>query len=115
MTDSKQLPPELQKVQEGLNVIRLCSDVQSAFHRIAMDSIALINAYAEKLAAQAGWISVKERLPEKDVPVLGFWKDGMQTATYDGGSWYENAEYGITYKPPLMWRDLPAAPKVNHE
>lgn len=48
-----------------------------------------------------GWISVKDRLPEKGKSVLVYWDDGFDIGEYVGGEVGDN----------IYWMPLPEPPK----
>lgn len=62
------------------------------------------------------WISVKDRLPEKEIDVLGSADDPriMLTVRYSGSIWYPNhfCEEGII-DGITHWMHLPELPKEN--
>ena len=64
---------------------------------------------------QSGWISVEERLPEKDTRVLVFSECGVEVFEYEGDDkwwaddgWVHTNTYGITH-----WQPLPEPPKMK--
>ena len=67
----------------------------------------------ERLRAELRWISVGERLPEKDVAVLAWHEGRHQLAYYDDAEWvsesltgYVDRLYNVSH-----WRPLPPGPE----
>jgi len=60
-----------------------------------------------------GWVRVSERLPERRVDVLVYFKSGVMAVTdYADGWWdYEDA-YG---EGPTHWMPLPERPKIEED
>jgi hypothetical protein len=62
----------------------------------------------------ADWISVKDRLPERRVTVLGYWPAGirseMSSVEYEFGSWWRPGSLYDSCSTPTHWVSLPEAP-----
>lgn len=71
----------------------------------------LLAAYPLDPAPDGGWVSVDERLPETDKPVLAFVL-GIPVAAFKraGGSWLVGWNHDKIGTPVTHWRELPAPP-----
>jgi len=71
----------------------------------------LLAAYPLDPAPDAGWVSVDERLPETDKPVLAFVL-GIPVAAFKraDGSWLVGWNHDKIGTPVTHWRELPAPP-----
>lgn len=54
------------------------------------------------------WISVKERMPEEDKPILVFGKDGAEI--YSG---FHVMDFNNYYKDVTHWMPLPSPPVID--
>lgn len=63
-------------------------------------------------AGTMNWISVKDRLPEKDGRVLVCYGKAVFIANFVGGVWYENPFYQRPVKVSY-WMPLPEPPEVE--
>lgn len=61
----------------------------------------------------APWISVKERLPEEDDPVLIYSKNHMTEATFFDGDWRVQETDWIIGHTVTHWMPLPPTPEAN--
>jgi hypothetical protein len=67
-----------------------------------------VNEMKRRLQSEARWIPVSERLPEKDVPVLGTFagKPAVDTCCFGEGKWWQlSHEILVTH-----WKPLPTPP-----
>ena len=90
----------MQKAANAIEELRL----QLESHRDSENAIRM----EEKQATSDGWISVKDRLPEKNTDVLIYNIEeymGTDFLTKDG-KWFWNEEL-----PPTHWMPLPEPPK----
>lgn len=71
---------------------------------------------------QPAWISVKDRLPADQEPVVGLWardyRDGFatkQTCYYDGTMWrtWNTGTFDARLIWPVYWMPLPSAPAIS--
>ena len=66
-------------------------------------------------SAQPGqWISVQDRLPEKDGGALVCYGKAVFIARFVGGVWYENFLYQLPVKVSY-WMPLPEPPEVEEQ
>ena len=71
-------------------------------------------AYKNGYADATKWIPVSERLPEKNISVLGYdLKQGRNIFWYDENGFNDVDEYGYSYpiKTVTHWIPLPQPPK----
>ncbi|HBD2214177.1 TPA: DUF551 domain-containing protein [Escherichia coli] len=58
-----------------------------------------------------GWISCRERMPDKLIPVMVMYEDGeMWSAMWNGNRWDDGTEYPDPHSV-THWREMPAAPQ----
>ena len=73
------------------------------------------NAYIQQLEEQVPkWISVEERLPESEVPVLLLYKSGYRVIGYwydDFAEWDDMSDAQISH--PDFWMPLPEPPETE--
>ena len=88
---------------------------------VLKDKLAAALAENTKLAEQVPhWISVKDRLPERNVPIIFMLSLGEIIAgEWDGNEWRASTDFDIwvaTNSIPTHWMPLPEPPKEeNHE
>lgn len=84
-------------------------------HNCGLYGCALIREVVTQLIEQNGWINIKERLPERGVPVLTYNKWGRaRVATLR--TWDERPYFVGGLKAGtdvLFWRPLPQPPEVQ--
>lgn len=78
------------------------------------DARARLNAEYVRADSLPGWISVDERLPDINVPVLGIDGGVIVVVMLEGDTWYQTHTVGID--PPLAfvthWMPLPEGPEL---
>lgn len=111
--------PELAEALEGANSLILRWG-HNQMRQLKAEEVERIVAALKASASSesAGWVSVEDRLPPVDVPVLAMWdfsnKDYYEcphvVACYNGRIWHNPDDTDDDYLPPKRWMAIPKAP-----